>query len=187
MIADRPTSLQQQRGWRPPENEAPSASPVDVAAARRLGLVLAVAVAAGVDLIVSIIQPPTPQDAAGSFVLFAGGIIPILAAAPFGWLLGEPAARTRSSRGAAIVVGMATGAMVLGDILTVSFIALRSVLESGASHPTGELAAGLIVMSVVGAMVLGPFVVALLTLPAAIAWLVAFRVAWTAIRPDGPD
>jgi hypothetical protein len=184
MIAHGPTPLQQPRGWLPPEGDLPAASRVELATARRLGLVLAVAVAAGADLIVSLIKPTTsPFDATGGFVLVAGGIVPMLAAAPFGLLLGPVTARARPLGGAAIVATMAVGVMILGDILTVVFIALESVLGSGASYPPGEFAAGLVAMSVVGAVVVGPFVVALLTLPASVAWIVAFRIAWAGVRP----
>ncbi len=185
MIAHGPTPLQQQRGWLPPDGEPPAASRAELAAAQRLGLVLAVAVAAGVDLVVAILHPTTsPFEATGGFVLYGGGVVTILAAAPFGWLLGPAAARARPARGAAIVTAMAVGVMIVGDILTVFGIALASFLESGAPYPSGDIAAGLIVMSLVGAMVVGPFVVALLTLPAAIAWIVAFHIAWATVRPE---
>jgi len=183
MIAHSRTPLQRQRGWLPPEGDLPTASRSELVAARRLGLVLAVAVAAGLDLIVSVIQPTTsPLDTASGFVLGAFGIVPILAAAPCGWWLGPAAARTRRLGAAAIVMAMAIGVMIMGDILTVTGIALGSMFASGASYPAGELAAGLVGMSLVGAMVVGPFVVALLTLPASIAWIVAFKIAWTVVR-----
>jgi hypothetical protein len=183
MIAHSPTSLQRQRGWLPAEGDLATASRREVIAARRLGLVLAVAVAAGIDLIVTVVQPTTsPLDTASGFVLGAFGIVPILAAAPFGWWLGPATARTQRMGAAAIVVAMAIGVMILGDILTVTGIALGSMLGSGATYPAGELAAGLVGMSLVGAMVVGPFVVALLTLPASVAWIVAFRIAWTRVR-----
>jgi len=186
MIAHSPTPLQHQRGWLPPEGDLPTASRSELVAARRLGLVLAIAVAAGLDLIVSVIQPTTsPLDTASGFVLGAFGIVPILAAAPFGWWLGPAAARTGHVGAAAIVVAMAIGVMIVGDILTVTGIALGSMFASGASYPAGELAAGLVGMSLVGAMVVGPFAVALLTLPASVAWIVAFRIAWTVVRPHG--
>jgi hypothetical protein len=186
MIAHSRTPLQQQRGWLPPGAELPTASRSELVAARRLGLVLAIAVAAGLDLIVSIIQPTTsPLDTASGFVLGAFGIVPILAAAPFGWWLGPAAARTRRLGAAGVVVAMAIGVMIMGDILTVTGIALGSMFASGASYPAGELAAGLVGMSLVGAMVVGPFVVALLTLLASVAWIVAFRIAWTGVRPHG--
>ena len=59
MIAHGPTPLQQPRGWLPPDEDSPAASRAELAAAQRLGLVLAVAVAAGVDLAVSILHPTT--------------------------------------------------------------------------------------------------------------------------------
>jgi hypothetical protein len=186
MIAHSPTPLQHQVGWLPPEGDLPTASRSELVAARRLGLLLAVAVAAGIDLIVSIVQPTTsPLDTASGFVLGAFGIVPILAAAPFGWWLGPAAARTQRLGAAAIVVAMAIGVMILGDILTVAGIALGSMFASGATYPAGELAAGLVGMSLVGAMVVGPFVVAMLTLPASVAWIVAFRITWTVVRPGG--
>ncbi len=188
MIAHGPTPLQQQHGWLPPDGELPAASPAEVAAARRLGLVLSVAVAVGVDIVVSMLHPEkSPFDATGGIVLHGRGIVTILAAAPFGWLLGPAAARARPAGGAAIVIAMAVGVMILGDILTVIGIALGSLIESGASYPSGDIAAGLVTISLIGATVVGPFVVALLTLPAAIAWIVAFRVAWVAVRPDRLD
>jgi len=184
MIAHSRTPLQQQRGWLLPEADLPTASRTELVAARRLGLVLAIAVAAGLDLIVSVIQPTTsPLDTASGFVLGAFGIVPILAAAPFGWWLGPAAARTRRMGAAAIVVAIAIGVMILGDILTVTGIAVGSMFASGATYPAGQVAAGLVGMSLVGAMVVGPFVVALLTLPASVAWIVAFKIAWTVIRP----
>jgi hypothetical protein len=185
MIAHGPTPIQQQRGWRLPDADASALSPAEVTAARWLGLALAVAVAAGADLIVAILNPSVwPLDATGSIALYAGGVIPFLAAAPFGWLLGPAAARSRRLGGASIVVGMAVGVMILGDILMVAVIVLASILESGTSYPSGDIAAGLVAMSLVGAMVVGPFVVALLTLPASVAWIVAFRIAWPAVRPE---
>src|SRR5438034_955172 len=125
MIAHGPTPVQQQRGWVRPDADIPTTSPAALAAARWLGLALAVAVA-------------------------------VLAAAPFGWLLGPAAARARRLGGASIVVGMAVGVMILGDILTVAVIALASVLGSGTSYPSGDIAASLVVLSLVGAMVVGP-------------------------------
>jgi hypothetical protein len=184
MIAHGPTPLQHSRGWLPPEQDLPTASRSELATARRLGLILALAVAAGLDLIVSIVRPTTsPLDTASGFVLGASGIVPVLAAAPFGWWLGPAAARAQRVGAAAIVVGMAIGVMILGDILTVTGIALGSMFASGATYPAGELAAGLVGMSLVGALVVGPFVVALLTLPASVAWIVAFRIAWTVVWP----
>jgi hypothetical protein len=185
MIAHGPTPVQQPRGWVRPDADLPATSRAELAAARRLGLALAVAVAAGADLVVTILKPSVwPLDATASIALYAGGIIPVLAAAPFGWLLGPPAARARRLAGASIVVAMAVGVMILGDILTVAAIDLASVLESGTTYPSGDIAASLVAMSLVGAMVVGPFVVALLTLPASVAWIVAFRVAWPAVRPE---
>src|SRR5881409_1300804 len=108
MIAHGPTPVQQQRGWVRPDADIPTTSPAALAAARWLGLALAVAVAAGADLIVAIIKPSIwPLDATGSIALYAGGVVPVLAAAPFGWLLGPAAARARRLGGASIVVGMA--------------------------------------------------------------------------------
>jgi hypothetical protein len=188
MIAHGPTPVQQQRGWVRPDTDLPTTSRAELAAARWLGLALAVAVAAGADLIVAILKPSVwPLDATGSIALYAGGVVPVLAAAPFGWLLGPVAARARRFGGASIVVGMAVGVMILGDVLTVIVIGLGSVLESGTSYPSGDIAAGLVAMSVVGGMVVGPFVVVLLTLPASVAWIVAFWIAWPAVRPETSD
>jgi hypothetical protein len=186
MIAHSLTPLQHQRAWVPPEADVPTGSRSELVAARRLGLVLAIAVAAGLDLIVSVIQPTTsPLDTASGFVLGAFGVVPILAAAPFGWWLGPAAARTQRLGAAAVVVAMAIGVMIMGDVLTVIGIALGSMFASGASYPAGELVAGLVGMSLVGAMVVGPFMVALLTLPASLAWIVAFRISWSRVRPRG--
>src|SRR6266511_3518463 len=147
MIAHRRTPLQPSRGWQAPDQGVPAMSRAELTNARWLGLVVAVAVAAGVVAIVGILQPiSAPLEDTNGFMVGAAGIVPVLAAAPFGWLLGPAAAKARPLGIAGIVVAMA-----------------------------------------IGVMIVGPVVVALLTLPASVVWIVAFRVAWTRVRPDGPD
>jgi hypothetical protein len=158
-------------------------SRADLTAARWLGLALAVVIAVGMDLILGMLQAtPTPFDATS-----AEGIFPILAAAPFGWLLGPAAARARRLGGVAIVMKMAIGVMILGDVLMVIAMALGSVVESATSYPLVDMGAGLLLMSLVGAVIVGPFVVATLTLPASVVWIVAFRIAWAGLRPDAGE
>jgi hypothetical protein len=188
MIAHRRTPLQPSRGWQAPDQRVPAISRAELTTARWLGLVVAVAVAAGVVAIVGILQPTSaPLEGTNGFAVGAAGIVPVLAAAPFGWLLGPAAAKARPLGAAGIVVAMAIGVMILGDILTVLAIVLGSVVASGTSNSLVDIGAGFVVLSLVGAVIVGPVVVALLTLPASVVWIVAFRVAWTRVRPDGPD
>jgi hypothetical protein len=184
MVADSPAPLQAPVHWQIPDRDLVDLSRAEHVAAKWLGLVLAIVVGAGVDLIVAILQPSAaPFDATGGLALGADGIVPILAAASFGWLLGPPAARVRCRGGVAVVVAMAIGVMILGDIITVVGAVLGSLPDASTTYPLVDIGAVLVLMSLVGAMIVGPFVVVLLTLPASVVWFVVFRIAWTRVRP----
>jgi hypothetical protein len=60
---------------------------------------------------------------------------------------------------------------------------LGSLPDASTTYPLVDIGAVLVLMSLVGAMIVGPFVVVLLTLPASVVWFVVFRIAWTRVRP----
>lgn len=159
------------------------------AMARRLGLGLAVAVAFGCDLVVGVIRGSGDSSEAGwpdQAVGLMVGLLPILAAAPFGWLLGPRLARAHLPGKVGVAVAMSVLTMLLGDVLyVVGATTLSSVAAGDPSEPINL--PGLLAFAVIGAILVGPFVIVLATLPAAVIWVCAFRLMWRSmeVAPTG--
>jgi hypothetical protein len=151
--------------------------------AHRLGLALAIVVAFGCDLVVLVVSGNADERHYGwppMATELVVGILPIVAAAPAGWLLGPTLATARLPGKFGVALAMSIVTMLLGDIAYVLGATTFSSILAG--HPSTSIdVPGLVAIIVIGALFVGPFVIALATLPAAVIWVCAFRLAWRSV------
>ena len=155
------------------------------AMAQRLGLGLAILVAFGCDL-VAMAWDRVPAnlgpsawviDEAGPRIVLLGALLPILAAAPFGWLFGPMVVVARRPGKIAIAVVLAFLTMLFGDVLYVAGSAAVTSLAGPAASAWIGLPS-ILLLIVLGALLVGPVVFFVATLPAAVVWVCAFRFVW---------
>jgi hypothetical protein len=175
--------------WVLPDDE-PGSALEEREAARHLGLALALVVAVGCDAIALTVMAligsgASPDDVAPSDLVTIVQanlwlLLPVLAAAPWGWLLAPRLIRNGGRSIVGTVSLMAIMTMLLGDAIvstTWGILATNGVTaDYGASD--GMAIVGVPFIAVLGAIFYGPFVVLFATLPAAAVWVLSFRIAW---------
>ncbi len=170
--------------WVHPGTDTP-VGPAEVAEARHLGLTLGVLIALACDavgILLAVASNPalllSPSGGLSDLlVAMVVGTVPVLAAAPVGWLVGPQVARSEPLGSVGAAVLLAIGTMLVGDVIVSSIWTLGAI----ASQRGGEATAAvdlLVTLIILGAIVVGPLVIAFSTLPAAVVWVVAFRVVW---------
>jgi hypothetical protein len=158
--------------------------------ARLLGLCTAVVVAIGWDSLIlawmalAVIQAidqgrdPLGMDWVPAVqILLEFTVVAVLAAAPGGWLLGPAAISSIGHSRKAVIAAMGLGAVLIGDVVLSLGFALGPTSGDNAFGPAslGSVAS----LIVIGGVVVGPFVLAFVTLPSAVIWTELVGRAWS--------
>ena len=166
----------------------------DRRSARWLGLRTAILVAMGWDALIlgyitlgvaqAVVQRRDPLvDLVPSVQLvLAFTAVVVLAAAPGGWVLGPEAVASAGTSRKAVISAMAFGAVLIGDaVLSVGFALAPTPGDNAFGAPSGGTFASLMV---IGAVIVGPFVFAFVTLPSAAIWTDMVGRAWRRSHPS---